>query len=373
LTKLNKKYILLIVILAFPLSQNSKIDESIKNGIYDLYSYNFSNSIKHLNDVLKLDQSNSLAPFLLIVNNWLMNQTEYGYDESYEAIISGVKNTIPIYKALILEYPNKAEYHLFLGSTYGLKARVSLASKDWLDVLYSGYTGIKYIKKAKQIDPSLYDVYLSIGLLEYFLCISSAPIKLVGKVMGFECDCEVGKQNLELALEESRYAWIEAANILTYIYLYFEKDYVNALRTSNILVENFPDHPLFIFLQAESIAKSNKWDELNKILPTLEQIVNKNKYLLKNELELKLRHLYVLKAFYYNDYNFIIQETTWMINNYKMEFDWLLGFAYMIRGKTYDKLDMVDMALKDYKSVIKLKNYFPEINEAKKLIKERQN
>ena len=70
---------------------------------------------------------------------------------------------------------------------------------------------------------------------------------------------------------------------------------------------------------------------------------------------------------------YVIQETNWMIENYKMEFDWLLGFAYMIRGKTFDKLGMNEMALKDYKSILKLNNYFPEVDEAKKLIKERQN
>tara|TARA_B000000609_G_C24181066_1_gene358411 strand:+ start:2965 stop:4080 length:1116 start_codon:yes stop_codon:yes gene_type:complete len=368
---LSKKYFFLLVFIVFSSAQNLKINESLQNGIYDLYSYNFSSSTKHLNTVLKLDRSNSIAPFLLIVNDWLMNQTEFGYNESYEAIISGVKNTIPKYKALISDYPNKAEYYLFLGSTYGLKARVSLASKDWLDVLYSGYAGIKYIKEAQKIDSTLYDVNLSIGLLEYFLCISSVPIQFVGKVMGFKCDCEIGKENLELALKESKYAWIESANILSYIYLYFERDYDNALRTSSLLVDNFPDHPLFIFLKAESLAKNNMWDEVNKILPKLEQIVKNNKHLLKNEVELKLKHIYVLRAFNNENYNYVIQETNWMIENYKMEFDWLLGFAYMIRGKTFDKLGMNEMALKDYKSVLKLNNYFPEIEEAKKIIKTR--
>ena len=71
------------------------------------------------------------------------------------------------------------------------------------------------------------------------------------------------------------------------------------------------------------------------------------------------------------NYNYVIQETNWMIENYKMEFDWLLGFAYMIRGKTFDKLGMNEMAIKDYKSILKLNNYFPEVDEAKKIIKTR--
>ena len=104
-------------------------------------------------------------------------------------------------------------------------------------------------------------------------------------------------------------------------------------------------------------------------MPKLKYFINNNSNLLKNECELKLRHINALKAFSKNDFNLVIEETNWIIDNYKMEFDWLLGFAYMIRGKTYDKLLMRELAIKDYKSVVKLDNYYPEIEEAKQLIK----
>ena len=52
-----------------------------------------------------------------------------------------------------------------------------------------------------------------------------------------------------------------------------------------------------------------------------------------------------------------------------MEFDWLLGLTYMFRGQTFDKLNMKNLAIKEYRSVVKLNNYFPEVEEAKELIK----
>jgi len=61
----------------------------------------------------------------------LYAQTIDGYETSYDVIYDEVKKTIPLYKKLIKEYPENAEYLLYLGSTYGLRARVSLATKKW--------------------------------------------------------------------------------------------------------------------------------------------------------------------------------------------------------------------------------------------------
>ena len=43
-------------------------------------------------------------------------------------------------------YKQKAEYYLYLGSSYGLKARVALAKKDWLNVILFGYLWLQNIK-----------------------------------------------------------------------------------------------------------------------------------------------------------------------------------------------------------------------------------
>ena len=351
----------------YPYEFNSSI--VLDQAITDLYNYEFNDSKIKLDLIKKEDPLNPIAPFLNIVVEWLYNQTQYGYAESYEAIINGLNNTIPIYKKLIKKYPENAQYYLYLGSSYGLKARVSLAKKEWFDVLSSGYKGYKYILKTNKLDKTIYDYYLPIGLLEYFLCISSRPVQMGGKIMGFDSDCDVGKSNLELALEKSKYSWIEASNILTYIYLYFERDYENALRTIGPLVENFPGHPFFTFLKAEALAKSGHWEELDSLRPRLEFFVKNGTFLQKNECELKLKYINAIYAFEIQDFDIVFENTDWIINNYHMEFDWLLGLTYMIRGQTFDKLNMQNLAIKEYHSVVKLNNYFPEIDEAKELIK----
>ena len=58
-----------------------------------------------------------------------------------------------------------------------------------------------------------------------------------------------------------------------------------------------------------------------------------------------------LKAFYDADYSKVIKNTTYIIDNYQMEFDWLNGFAHLLRGKSYDMIGQRAKAIDDYNKV----------------------
>ena len=52
-----------------------------------------------------------------------------------------------------------------------------------------------------------------------------------------------------------------------------------------------------------------------------------------------------------------------------MEFDWLKGFAHLLRGQSYDMLGKRELAVNDYKEVLKMDEYYPEVEEARNFIK----
>jgi len=64
----------------------------------------------------------------------------------------------------------------------------------------------------------------------------------------------------------------------------------------------------------------------------------------------------------------VIELTTNIITDYQMEFDWLLGFAHILRGKCYDINGDRNQAVMDYKVTANLDNKYPEVAEAKALI-----
>ena len=51
-----------------------------------------------------------------------------------------------------------------------------------------------------------------------------------------------------------------------------------------------------------------------------------------------------------------------------MEFDWLRGFAHFLRGIAFEDSGKYNLALKDYKEVLTMDRYYPEVEEARKRI-----
>ena len=135
------------------------------------------------------------------------------------------------------------------------------------------------------------------------------------------------------------------------------------------LSDEHPQNPFFAALKGEALAVTGKWSELEEFYPHLEALSTRGPFLQKNETQLKVEYIRAIQEFSHNDIESTIDHTTWIINNYHMDFDWLLGKAHLLRGKCYDLLDNREKAIGDYKRTIKLDNYFPDGDIAKGLIK----
>ena len=319
-----------------------------------------------LNSAELLDPKHPAIPFIKLSATWLKAQSEEGYDQSYKVINSEVEKLIPFYNNYIKQFPNDPEYLLYLGSSYGMRARTALASKEWLRAFFSGYNGLRYILKAKDLDSNLIDVFMPIGLMEYFSCLSIPPVKWGAEVLGISSECSAGLMHLEYAANNSHYSWVEASNVLSYAYLHVERDYEKAYIYIKRLVDAFPNNPYFTFLYAELLSKTFKFDQLENIEPLLNHFIANGSIINERECKLKYNYIYSIKDLHYKKYNEALIKTDFILSNYTMEFDWLLGFTYFLRGQIFErKGDLINMKY-NYKKVLDMDAYYPEVEIAKK-------
>ena len=118
------------------------------------------------------------------------------------------------------------------------------------------------------------------------------------------------------------------------------------------------------------MAKTQKWDALDELMPAFREFASEGLFLQKNECQLKLAYIEGLSAFYHQDFITAINKCNWMLINYQMEFDWLKGFSYFLRGQSYEQNDDFGLAVADFKEVLKMDSYYPEVEEAKKWVEE---
>ena len=363
-------YLLFFISISIPqLSYELSTAQSvIDDAVYELYNFRFDESLSLLDKAEVLDSKHPLIPFLTTTLLWQKSQTEEGYKESYIKLKESFKESIDIYKELIKEYPNNAEYYLYLGSSYGLLARIELAHGHWFKALIPTLEGYSLIKKSFEMDNYLYDSYTPMGMSIYYTCMSKPFIKFCAKIVGLDMDCSKSIEYLEYGSEKSYYSWIEANNILSYIYIYLDRDYDKGLDKSAILVDRFPDHPYFPFLEADAILRMKKWKQYKEKRPNLLRFTKHQSKIIADECGAKLDYMDAYYNFEMKEYNHTIKLTTRIIENYSMEFDWLLGLSYLLRAKTYIEIDEIYKAKKDLKVVSKMDFKFPEIEEAKYLL-----
>ena len=369
------KNFFLIVCLSSPILtyswETSKVSTEIDSAIQDLYNFKFDSFYEKINKIKVNEPENPLIPFLFLAGDWQYIQTVSGYSSSYNSINNNLKDIEPLYLDLISKYPNNPEYYLYLGSSYGMLSRISLAMGDYKSVLLNGYYALKYIKQSYSIDEKLYDVYMPIGLMEYFSCKSNIYIKGISALVGINSDCSEALKNLEIARKKSKYSWIETSNILAHAYLYFENNYENASDVIINLREKFPQNPYYLFIEAELFARTNKWDKIHKIKPLLIKETEIGGKYKKKECLIKYNYILALEDFISGNYIKSIDRCTWIINNYSLEFGWFKGFSYLLRGKSYDLIGQRIKAINDYKLSMKYTEYFPEYAEAQYLIKSK--
>jgi len=359
------KYLTLFLLLSFIFPS---YDRDINTAIDQLYNFEISKSIDTLERISIKYPEDPLIPFLRISAYWQQSLLYDSPESSYEIIEDGIDEAVPFYIDMIKKYPEEQKYSLFLGSLYGLKARVHLAQSEWMSLVISGTKGFKYISDAVKENPSLYDAYMPIGTLEYFLCRSNRAVQMLGEIFGLESDCQEAISKLEIASERAEYSWVEARNVLSYIYLYIERDYEKAYKNSHSLTQSFPGHPFFLYLEAESLIKLKEYRKFDELNSDLVRFYEEGPLNQKLECYDKYLYLNALRSFQEERYELSIKFSTEVIENYDVEFKWVLGYAYLIRGKSLELTGQRSAAIDDYRSAVRYLDNYPDKDDAQRLI-----
>ena len=360
---------LLITILpSFIFSNQADYDIRINHAIDDLYNFKLERCIEKVEEMSGDYKEDALLPFLNISAKWQHALFNDDPEASYDVIYRGIEEAVPFYLKMIDSYPGDPSYPLFLGSLYGLKSRIDLAQSNWVDLVMSGSKGFIYLDQARELDSEFYDVYMPIGTLEYFLCRSSLPLQLIGKLLGLKSDCQEAIDKLEISSKKSRFSWIESRNVLSYVYLYMERDYEKALEVSASIADRFPGHPFFAYLKAESLIRLERYDEFNSYSVTLKRFYEEGPPNQRIECRDKYLYLKALMAFQGENYSDAIDLCSQVIDGYEVEFKWTLGYAHFIRGKSIELEGDRKKALSDYRKAMEYLLRYPEHQEARELI-----
>ncbi len=130
----------------------------------------------------------------------------------------------------------KGRLHFYRGSAYGYKGFFEGQNSHWFKALNHGLKSIGSLEKAVELDSTLYEAYLGIGVYQYW---RSTKLKFILWTPFFDDLRQEGITNIKKAVRYSKQSRYTAIHQLVYILLN-EKQYHEALTFAKEAVAAYP-------------------------------------------------------------------------------------------------------------------------------------
>ena len=340
-------------------------DFAVKEGVYAFYNYDFDQAVNILTKARKDFPDHPGVHLIWAASRWVKAQSNLTIEETYNMLESDLKDIEYIYSDLTKKYPHDPVFKLYRGSAIGLKARVTLGRKQWLRTLSYAYKGFNIIEDVSKKHPDIIDAQLPIGIIEYYAGMSNSMLKWAIKLYGLNASRDLGLQKMNLAAESGSWSWIEAKSILSNVYLWVEDEPILALTHSKDLVKHFPKNYYFKLLHLESCIRTNNLSVSKVIIKEMEDDLSN---LLSNQVVWYGPYLLYEKALYFfkkDEFKNALSLVNQAVNSYAAELDIVLGNAYLLQGKCFDKLGKRKQAKESYNMCIDLNNLSDAILKSK--------
>ena len=132
-----------------------------------------------------------------------------------------------------------------LGTSYGYRAYVDVATKSYLKAAWDGKRSYDYLSQAVNADPHFYDAYLGLGLYHFAVATIPKPLQWIIGILGVEGDRELGIREIELAARKGIYNSPEAKYFLVQFYPWFKGDFETSEKLIDELLRDYPTNTVF--------------------------------------------------------------------------------------------------------------------------------
>lgn len=149
---------------------------------------------------------------------------------------------------------------LYKGGAEGLSGRWLVTQKRWVKAYFAGRAGHRDLQQAVELDPTLYDAYLGLGIYDYFTDTLSGFMGAISSVF-VRGDRQRGIRQLEIAIEKASHARTEAAVFLAEIFTFEEDTPERAIPICERLSADYPHSPLMSLMHVTALFQAKRWPE----------------------------------------------------------------------------------------------------------------
>jgi hypothetical protein len=145
-----------------------------------------------------------------------------------------------------------AEMELYAGLGYASRARLLGLRYEKTPVARAGVEARKHLLRCLELDPSMADAYLGLGLYNYYVDTLSAMAKILRFFMGIPGgDKREGLRQLEIASTQGQLTQLEARFNMAKNLRNYDFDYARAEQSAADLLAKYPGNCIFLLLAGD--------------------------------------------------------------------------------------------------------------------------
>jgi len=189
------------------------------------------------------------------------------------AFYSNMNKTVAVAQALVNKAPDDPWALFYLGGGYGFMGLTSIRYGNWIKAFFDGMTGYKYMMRALEIKPDLYDVYYGLGQFHYWRSKKASVVRAFTS----QDEMKQGIDELFLAVKKGYFTVHETKNALISIYL--EENEIP--KTMALLADTmavFPDYLFSYWALTQGLMKLGNHREALKALENVERKITGSKW-----------------------------------------------------------------------------------------------
>lgn len=352
-----------------------EFDAKIQQGIEYIYNLEFENAERVFREVIAAHPKHPAGHFFLAMVTWWRIQIDIEDERYDEQFYDSLDYVIELCDELLDKNENDVTALFFKGGAIGFKGRLKAHRGSWLEAANAGRKALPIVREASALDPNNYDILLGTGIYNYYAEVIPNEYPFVKPLLLFvpPGDRLKGIQQITAAAEKGKYASIESTYFLMQLYYLYEKNYPKALELALKLHHRFPNNMLFHKYVGRCYVVMGNWDKAKEVFSEILRRCKNNQPgygpLVEREAVYYLG-VYDMNSGAYESalkYFFRCDELSRTLDK-----DGPSGFmvlANLNAGKIYDATARRDLALAQYRKVLKMKEYKDSHSVAEQLIK----
>lgn len=266
---------LLLIFLAFVPAElwarvSQDFDDRIEQGLETLYQGDYDSALVIFDSFIR-DHPQNPAGYFFKAGLYQTRMSTFESDFWYKYYQNATDSAVMLCERVLKDDPVDAWAYFIKGGSYSYMAAWDARQGKYLAAFKNGMKAVSDFKRAREIDPALYDAYIGIGSYHYFRTKATSFLKWLPFIGD---DRDKGIAEINIAIEKGRYSRVMGQNALLWIYTDYGRD-KKALELGGLLERQYPNNPFFHWAVPEILWRQKRWKEAEREYSKLFNLLEK--------------------------------------------------------------------------------------------------